>query len=128
MNLLLDTQSFIWLSNEPDRLPSSIRSALYDPSNLLFVSVVSAWEMQIKVSLGKLTLPAAVKDFLQTQRVIHKIQSLPVLERHIWALATLPLHHRDPFDRLLIAQTIAENWILVTAAPFFTQDPVSLLK
>lgn len=83
--------------------------------------------MQIKAVLGKIILPGTVFDFVQAQREAESIQSLPIYEHHIWALADLPLHHRDPFDRLLIAQAIAEDCTLVTADAVFDRYPVRLL-
>lgn len=127
MNLLLDTHVFLWAFGQPHKLTASVRDALQNPGNVLILSVVSMWEMQIKAQIGKLSLPVSVQEFVTVQRVLNHIQSLPVLERHIWTLGALPMYHRDPFDRLLIAQAVTEGWLLVTADPVFTQYPVQLL-
>jgi PIN domain nuclease of toxin-antitoxin system len=84
--------------------------------------------MQVKAQIGKLQLPLPVKAFVTIQRGLNNILALPILEHHIWALDTLPLHHKDPFDRLLMAQAIAEQYQLVTLDQAFSQyDEVSLL-
>lgn len=124
MNLLLDTHIFLWIAEQPQRLAPRVLDALRNPENELFLSVVSIWEIQIKAQIGKLTLPLPVNEFVSIQRAINQLYTLPVFERHIWLLDTLPLYHRDPFDRLLVAQTIAEKYQLVTADPIFDQYPV----
>lgn len=127
MNLLLDTQIFIWLSLELEKLTPKILPVLRDPTNRLFISTASVWEMQIKFAIGKLSLFRSVEEFVQAQREYESIQPLPVFERHVWTLAKLPLHHRDPFDRILIAQAIHEDFTLVTVDALFSAYPVKLL-
>lgn len=83
MNLLLDTHVFIWAFSQPDRLMPILREAIQDPKNKLVLSVVSAWEMQIKTQIGKLTLPLPVETFVAVQRRLNDIETLPVYERHI---------------------------------------------
>lgn len=83
--------------------------------------------MQIKVGLGKLTVLPSVAAFMQVQRRVNRVETLPILEPHIWMLATLPLYHRDPFDRIFIAQALAEGWTIATADPVFRQYLVPLL-
>lgn len=126
MNMLLDTQIFIWAATEPRRLSQSLRQALQDQENNLFISVASLWEMQIKVQIGKLPLPLPAREFVAVHCLTIGVQRLPVIESHIWALDALPLFHRDPFDRLLIAQAITEGYQLVSADPVFKQYPVHL--
>jgi len=128
MNLLFDTHTFIWFIEAPDRIKPHLQNTLSDPMNKLWLSTASVWEMQIKMAIRKLSLSASVEEFVTVNRAVNDVQSLPVLEQHIWSLANLPLHHNDPFDRLLIAQALAEGYTLVTADPFFTQYPVALLK
>ncbi|MFZ4659659.1 MAG: type II toxin-antitoxin system VapC family toxin [Caldilineaceae bacterium] len=128
MNLLLDLHIFLWLANEPHRLSPSTMAALRAPGNRRYLSIVSVWELQIKVSSGKLTLPTSVQHFVATYRSANSIYPLSISESHIWALATLPFHHRDPFDRILIAQAITEGWTLVTADALFVDYPVQLLR
>lgn len=128
MNLLLDTHIFLWSAGQPERLTAPVRDALQNPKNELFLSVASVWEIQIKIQIRKLSLPVPIETFVSVQRSVNQIRSLPIVESHIWMLGTLPLHHKDPFDRLLIVQAMAENWQLVTADPVFEQYPVQLLS
>ncbi|RME63059.1 MAG: type II toxin-antitoxin system VapC family toxin [Caldilineae bacterium] len=128
MKLLLDTHIFIWLAAAPERLTPQIRKDLEDPDNTLLLSVVSIWEMQIKHQLGKLELPLPLRSFVRSQLSFNDIQVLPLVEEHIWALGTLPLNHRDPFDRILIAQANAENCVLASMDKIFQKYPVKLLS
>lgn len=127
MKLLLDLHIFLWLVHEPQRLPPGVVSALSDGNNLRYLSIVSVWELQIKANTGKIALPSTVQQFVTEQRVLNNIHSVPILEQHIWRLAELSLHHRDPFDRILIAQAIDEDFTLVTVDAFFAAYPVKLL-
>lgn len=126
MNLLLDTQIFIWAATEPRRLSPSIRQALQNRGNNLFISVASLWEMQIKAQTGKLPLPLPAREFVTVHCLTIGVQPLPIIESHIWTIDTLPLFHRDPFDRLLIAQAITEGYQLVSVDPVFKHYPVHL--
>jgi PIN domain nuclease of toxin-antitoxin system len=114
MRLLLDTHTFMFFVDRPDVLPPLARNALEDSTHELSLSVVSPWEMQIKSGLGKLSLSKPATDLVQAELDRGAIQLLPITLAHISALARLPGHHRDPFDRLLIAQAICENLTLVT--------------
>ncbi len=127
MNLLLDTHIFIWMATEPARLGHNLAAILGNPNYQLFLSIASIWEMQIKANTGKFQLPLSVQDFVTTHRILNNVHSLPILEEDIWMLASLPLHHRDPFDRLLIAQALNRNYTLVTVDPFFTNYQVRLM-
>jgi PIN domain nuclease of toxin-antitoxin system len=127
MNLLLDTQIFIWAFDQPARLPSQFRVPLQDPENRLFLSVASMWEMQIKTQIGKMALPMPVELFVQIHLAGSDIQPLPISARHIWILDQLPLHHRDPFDRLLIAQANADSLTLVSVDSTFASYKVKRL-
>lgn len=115
MKLLLDAHSFIYFVDRPDALPSAARAALEDPSNDLFLSLVSPWEMQVKSTLGKLQLSKPVVELVQAELDRAAIQLLPITLHHIDALSRLPDHHRDPFDRLLIAQAVHEGLTLVSS-------------
>jgi PIN domain nuclease of toxin-antitoxin system len=99
MSMLLDTNVFIWLNDSPQQIPQQIITLLADPDNDLFFSLVSAWEMQIKIQLGKLNLQDSLPKILMTQQSENNLQILPIQLEHIWALEGLPNHHRDPFDR-----------------------------
>lgn len=104
---------------------------LLNNEHRLLLSVASVWEMQIKYNRGKLNIGATVENFARTYRDMFQIETLPVEEKHVWSLAGLPLHHRDPFDRLLIAQALADGLIIVTvdaqfahySAPLFMPTP-----
>jgi PIN domain nuclease of toxin-antitoxin system len=109
MKLLLDTHTFIWWDSQPDKLSSKILTLLKSEDSILILSVVSVWEMQIKVQLGRLTLDLPLSSLINSQRQINSIQILPITLEHVLALDQIPLHHKDPFDRLLIAQAIVEN-------------------
>ena len=127
MNLLLDTNIFIWLNDSPQRIPDRIMSIVTDPANNLSLSLVSVWEMQIKIQLGKLELQDSLQQILTTQHSDNNLQILGIDLSHILRLASLPHHHRDPFDRLLIAQAQAEDLTLVSADGVFGHYDVNLL-
>ena len=110
MKLLLDTHVFLWSQTEPSRLSAKERAAVRDPGNELFLSVASAWEIEIKRAIGKLEAP---DDWMERAEAFG-IQWLPVLPNHVRALRLLPPIHRDPFDRILVAQSGVENLRLVT--------------
>lgn len=115
MRLLLDTHAFLWFVGGEASLSAAARSAIVDPANQAFVSIASAWEVAIKVSLGKLTVDAlTVAGFFDEQMEANGFAYLPIEPRHVFRVATLPFHHRDPFDRLLIAQALEESMTLVT--------------
>ena len=115
MNLLLDTHAFLWWVMDDDRLPPGTRTILADPDNHLFLSAVTGWEMAIKSRLGKLKLPQGVERFVPHQIKVNGMEVLPIQMSHALQVASLPDHHHDPFDRLLIAQAQVENMPLVTA-------------
>ncbi|MDT4896028.1 MAG: hypothetical protein QOH25_1105 [Acidobacteriota bacterium] len=127
MKLLLDTHIFIWWANEPERLSQTFLSALTDESNTLFLSIVSAWEMQVKMQLGKLKLNLPLQELIQSQQEANALQLLPIELEHVLALSTLPSHHKDPFDRLLIAQAIVEEAMIVSADSKLSAYSVKLL-
>jgi len=115
MKLLLDTQIFLWYISADARLPIAYRDAIRDPANQVYLSVASVWEAVIKYALGKLPLPEAPAEYLPRQRAAHQIADLPLTEAAFVHLAVLPPLHRDPFDRILIAQTLQHNLTLITA-------------
>jgi PIN domain nuclease of toxin-antitoxin system len=123
MKLLLDTHTFIWMDSEPDKLSPRIRELCQDTENILLVSVASIWEIQIKSQLGKLKLKTPLPDIIRQQKE-NGIEILPIEPNHIFALEALPNHHKDPFDRLLIAQAIVEDAVLLTADPLIQQYPI----
>lgn len=127
MNLLLDTHTFIWWDSEPARLSVSALSACQDPANTLIVSVVSVWEIQIKSQLGKLKLNLPLSEIIQSQRQTNNVQILSVELEHVLELQNLPYHHKDPFDRLLIAQANVEGAQLVSGDSAFSGYPINLI-
>jgi PIN domain nuclease of toxin-antitoxin system len=127
MKLLLDTNVFIWLNDAPHRLREQVMTVVANPDNDLFLSLTSIWEIQIKIQLGKLQLNDALPDILRTQQVENNLQILTINLNHIWSLENLPYHHRDPFDRLLIAQAQTEGMTLVSADGIFDLYDVDLL-
>ncbi|MEJ5301322.1 MAG: type II toxin-antitoxin system VapC family toxin [Thermodesulforhabdaceae bacterium] len=117
MKLLLDTHTFIWWDSEPAKLSPQALALCQDRQNVLLLSVVSVWEMQIKLQLGKLRLALPLREIVESQRRTNNIEILPVTLEHALTLENLPAHHKDPFDRLLIAQAIVEEAALVSADP-----------
>lgn len=124
MTLLLDTHAFIWFDADHSRLSSRASRLLADPANVLLLSVASVWELVIKSLLGKLTLRDTVQNVVGEQVAKNAVRLLDIRVDHVFAVATLPPAHKDPFDRLLAAQAIAEGASLVTADSVFSQYPV----
>ncbi len=127
MRLLIDTHVFIWLNDAPGSIPQKALTMLSDLENDLFFSLVSVWEMQIKIQLGKLQLQNPLPEILMTQQSVNGLQMLPIHLEHVWALEGIPNYHRDPFDRLLIAQAIAAQLPIVSADSMFDRYPVQRL-
>ena len=124
MKLLLDTCSFLWITNAQAELSSGAKAAFEDEANEAYLSVVSAWEIAIKSRLRNLPLPEPAQVFLPRARALHKIASLNLNEDAIVQLPLLPLLHRDPFDRMLICQAIAEGMAIVTPDELIRRYPV----
>ena len=123
MNLLLDTHAFIWWIDAGRPLASEAQEAIADPGAIVAVSAASAWEIAIKRATGKLDAPAGLADEI----TVHGFVPLPITVQHTEAAGDLPLHHRDPFDRLIIAQARAEGLRVVTRDPAFTAYDVRTL-
>ena len=121
MKLLLDTHAFLWWVGASRELSRKARSAVGSGRNECFVSMASAWEIAIKVSLGSLHVEGALDRFLPEQLAANGFQPLPVDLKHAARVAALPFHHRDPFDRLLVAQALEEELAVVTADPVFAR-------
>ena len=111
MNYLLDTHTFIWWLNDSPELSSTAKKIISNPENSIFVSHASYWEIAIKVSIGRLTFPL---ESIESELQINGFELLTIKTSHILYSASLPMHHRDPFDRMLIAQAQIENLSLVT--------------
>jgi len=121
MKLLLDTCTFLWLVTDDEALSQESRKLFIDPTNEVFLSAVSGWEIMLKYSLGKLPLPTPPEQFLPTQRSLHHIEALPLHEEAIVHLPKLPTFHKDPFDRMLICQAIQHELTILTPDPLITQ-------
>ncbi len=126
MRLLLDTHVFLWLLAEPERLGDRIDS-LQDPGNQLFLSAASSWEIAIKVQIGRLELPDDPKRYVPDRMRAIGAEPLPVQHTHALAVAELPPIHRDPFDRLLVAQARNQRLRIVTADAQITRYEVDAL-
>jgi len=125
MRVLLDTHTFIWAITDERRLSPRARSLI--ASSELWWSVVSLWEAIQKAQVGKLSLPLPAGPFLTGELSSNHVRLLPVSLSHVLRVEELPLHHRDPFDRLLIAQSIEEGWPIVTADPWFARYAVDVI-
>lgn len=115
MRVLLDTHSWLWMVGDPDRLTDSSRRLLRDPANDLFLSAASTWEIAIKYATGKLRLPQPPATLVAEWMAEDRIGALPILHAHALRAGELPPHHRDPFDRLLVAQAQIEFMTVLTA-------------
>ncbi len=124
MKYLIDTHVFLWMASEPGNLSVTAKQIIQQANNELYVSICSLWEMQIKHQLGKLELDLPLSELWQKQRDISGLQLLQVEEAHVWALGKLPHHHKDPFDRLLIAQAGCENIAFMSADDIMAQYDV----
>jgi PIN domain nuclease of toxin-antitoxin system len=122
MKLLLDTHVLLWAAWQPDRLPAAARTLLENPENELIFSSASLWEIAIKCGLGR-------SDFQLDSRLLRRglldngYRELPISSQHVVAIDGLPPIHKDPFDRLLVAQSMVEGMILLTADPLVAQYP-----
>ena len=121
MRLLLDTHALLWWVADAPRLSRRARAAIAAPGNECLVSAATAWELAIKVSLGKLKVDGDLARFLGEQLAVNRFRSLPVEVSHAVRVARLPFHHRDPFDRLLAAQALEEGATVVSADAVFTR-------
>lgn len=128
MNVLIDTHVFLWLNEAPEKLSASALQLCERSDVRLYLSLVSVWEIQIKQQLGKLSLITPWQTMIQRQQQDNELKLLPIELSHIEQLQTLPAVHRDPFDRLLIAQAIQSSMTIVTSDQFFSQYPVSIIS
>lgn len=127
MKLLLDTHAFIWWDSEPPRLSSRALAFCQDSENTLLLSVASTWEMQIKAQLGKLRLGVPLAELIENQQRINDLEILHIGLEHVLALDQLPPVHKDPFDRLLVAQAMVEGASLVTNDRIMANYPVNVI-
>jgi PIN domain nuclease of toxin-antitoxin system len=127
MNCLLDSNAFLWWHVDRSRLSARALNAILDQSNTLALSVASVWEMAIKAKLGKLHVFGSLNDAIESQMRINQIHLLPVSVVHALKTQDLPLHHKDPFDRLLIAQAQTERMVLITADQTIARYDVKII-
>jgi PIN domain nuclease of toxin-antitoxin system len=109
MKFLLDTHTFIWYVTNDSKLSSTARELINDGNNEVFLSIASIWEMAIKQSIGKLNFELPFELFITRQLAVNNFRPLNIKIDHLNVVANLPLHHRDPFDRLIIAQSMVEQ-------------------
>jgi PIN domain nuclease of toxin-antitoxin system len=121
VKLLLDTHAFLWWVGASQELSRKARTAVGSARNDCFLSVASAWELAIKISLGKLRIAGALDRFVPEQLAVNGFQALAIDLRHTARVASLPFHHRDPFDRLLVAQALEDDLAVVTIDPVFAK-------
>lgn len=117
MRLLLDTHTFLWFILDDPKLSATARDLVCDGDNIAQISPASYWEIAIKISLGKYRLPEPYADFMERELAANDFGVLPIMPKHTAILTDLPFHHRDPFDRMLVAQAICEGIPLVSVDP-----------
>ena len=126
MRLLIDTHVLIWFLEGNKSLSKPHRQIISDSQNDVLVSIASLWEIAVKISLGKLTLAKPLADVIK-QIAVENIEVLPILPKHTLQVSTLPFHHRDPFDRIIVAQLQVENLPIVTNDIEFSHYGIKLL-
>ena len=127
MKVLLDTHVFLWAIREDERLSLRAREIFIAGRNELLLSVASIWEILLKVQVGKIRFEEPAVGYLKRQIFKNNIRMLPILMDHVAHLESLPLHHRDPFDRILVAQSMEENLSLLSADPLMKSYSVSVI-
>jgi PIN domain nuclease of toxin-antitoxin system len=127
MNLLVDTHIILWFLEDSNKLPDKFKSAIADENNTCFVSMASLWEIGIKYSIGRLDLHVKLEELF---KIIEEsgFQVLPISPDHILVNVTLDFIHQDPFDRIIIAQSIAEKLTIISKDRYFEKYPVNLLE
>lgn len=128
MNLLLDTHIFLWFVNDNSQLHEHLKDLIEDEKNAIYLSFASLWEMSIKYNLGKLKLVTSYEEFVEVEILKTRLNLLNINLKDLKINANLAFHHRDPFDRLIIAQSIASNLPIVSLDTVFTQYPVTIIN
>jgi PIN domain nuclease of toxin-antitoxin system len=118
MKILLDTHSFIWFVEDDPRLTVGIKRIIEKPSNEIYLSIASIWEMAIKIQLKKLLINKSIEEIIDLA-IKNGFELLPILPEHIIKLTTLDFHHRDPFDRIIVAQGLVENQEIISSDEIF---------
>ena len=127
MKLLLDTHTLLWLVENNPQLSQIALDLLVDPGNELLLSPATYWELAIKISIRKYRLADPLADYIAEAVQLYGLRILPIDVRHAEAIVTLPHHHKDPFDRMLIAQSVVENVALVSSDEAFDAYPITRL-
>jgi len=127
VRLLLDTHCWLWYLLTPEKLNPEAQEILRDPDNEVFFSTASAWEIVVKFALGKLDLPQPPSEYVPDRLEVLGYQELPIRQDHVLRIESLPSHHRDPFDRVLIAQAQVESLQFMTADRVLTAYDVPIL-
>ena len=127
MPYLIDTQAALWSAVGPKRLSAAALGVLRDPESMIFFSVASIWEIAIKVSKGRLRLPNGIQQFIHKLRDKLHLVDLGIGESHLYEVSQLPWHHRDPFDRVIIAQAKTEGLTVITSDRAFTLYDISVV-
>lgn len=127
MKLLLDTHTFLWLNDESEQLSQTVKDLCDSGAHEFYLSLASPWEMQIKSQLGKLSLAMPIEELVSKNRLENNINLLPIDLSHISYLEQLPQHHKDPFDRIIIAQAIVEGMTIVTVDHAFADYSVQIV-
>lgn len=127
MKVLLDTCTFLWIAGRPAALSARAKELFQAPENEVYLSAASAWEIGVKHALGRLPLPAAPQQLVPALRAKHGIEPLPIDEESTLHLARLPDLHRDPFDRMLVCQSIVHGMALLTPDHLVSQYPARVL-
>ena len=127
MRILVDTQCWLWMASSPEKLSLRARALVQSTEHELFLSAASAWEIAIKHALGKLRLPESPQRYVPTRIDTLRTSPLPIDHSHALHVATLPPHHRDPFDRLIVAQAQVEDLPIMTSDPVFARYYVEVI-
>jgi PIN domain nuclease of toxin-antitoxin system len=128
VKILLDTQCWLWMLVAPERFSTAGAQCVSDPENDLHLSAASAWEIAIKHAIGRLRLPVDPAEYVRSRLAESRTIPLPISHEHALHVAGLPLHHRDPFDRLLVAQAQLERLSIMTADPHFAAYDVEVIR
>lgn len=127
MKVLLDTHAFLWLNDDSKQLSQKVKDLCSAGTHEFYLSIASPWEMQIKNQLGKLSLEMPIAELVTKNMQENNIQLLPINLAHISHLEQLPPHHKDPFDRIIIAQAVVENMTIVSVDPMFADYLVQVI-
>jgi PIN domain nuclease of toxin-antitoxin system len=124
LKFLLDTHTLLWIINDDPQLPKYVKTIYLDEENLPYLSMASVWELSIKVGLGKLKIPGDLANFVNEHVLGNNIEIFPIQLLHLYQLQHLEYIHKDPFDRLLIAQAIVEQIPIMSADLLFDRYPI----